>query len=96
MRRAARIDGNHIEIVKEFRGYPGVSVLSLAAIGKGVPDLLVAFRGVTWLVEIKMGKGKQNAEQIKFANEWAGCCAVVRNSADVDCVIKQMQVVDSL
>ena len=90
MRRAARIDGNHIEIVKEFRGYPGVSVLSLAAIGKGVPDLLVAFRGVTWLVEIKMGKGKQNAKQIKFANEWAGCCAVVRNSADVDCVIKQM------
>jgi len=80
MRRAARIDGNHIKIVKEFRGYPGVSVLSLA----------VAFRGVTWLIEIKMDKGKQNAEQIKFASGWAGCCAVVRNSADVDCVIKQM------
>ena len=59
MRRAAKIDGNHTEIVKEFRGYPGVTVLSLAAIGKGVPDLLVAFRGVTWLVEIKMGKGKE-------------------------------------
>jgi hypothetical protein len=95
MRRAAKIDGNHTEIVKQFRGYPGVTVLSLAAIGKGVPDLLVAFRGVMWLVEIKMGKGKQNAEQIKFANDWAGCCAVVRNSADVDWVIKEMQVVDS-
>ena len=45
---------------------------------------------MTWLIEIKMDKGKQNAEQIKFANEWAGCCAVVRNSTDVDCVIKQM------
>ena len=90
MRRAARIDGNHNEVVKEFRGYPGVTVLSLAAIGKGVPDLLVSFRGKTWLVEIKMGKGKQNAEQIKFANDWAGCCAVVRNSADVESVIKKM------
>ena len=45
MRRAARVDSNHIEIVKAFRKL-GCSVLSLASLGKGVPDLLVAVHGV--------------------------------------------------
>ena len=56
MRRAARTDSNHLELVKAFRTL-GCSVLSLAAVGKGVPDLLVSIKGITWLVEVKMPKG---------------------------------------
>ena len=40
MRRAAKIDANQPEIVKALRS-AGCWVLSLAAIGEGVPDLLV-------------------------------------------------------
>lgn len=40
MRRAAKIDGTQTEIVAALRQV-GCKVLSLAACGKGVPDLLV-------------------------------------------------------
>jgi hypothetical protein len=89
MRRAARIDSNHTEIVKHFR-YCGATVLSLAAMGKGVPDLLVSWRNVTWLVEIKAGKGKQNEDQQDFEKQWAGCMALVRSSEEVENVMRQM------
>ena len=38
--RAARVDQNHVEIVKALRDH-GAFVVSLATVGKGVPDLLV-------------------------------------------------------
>ena len=46
MRRAARIDRNQPEIVKALRQV-GAHVTSLAAVGDGVPDLLVGFQGMT-------------------------------------------------
>ena len=52
MRRAAKIDANQTEIVKALRQV-GASVQSLASTGKGCPDLLVGFRGVNWLLEVK-------------------------------------------
>lgn len=54
MRRAAKVDRNHPEIVAALRT-AGVQVLSLAAIGKGVPDLLLLHRGRLQLVEVKDG-----------------------------------------
>lgn len=56
MRRAARIDANHREIVDGLRAI-GAAVTSLAAIGSGVPDLLVSFRGRWHLVEVKRPRG---------------------------------------
>lgn len=43
MRRAARTDANQTAIVEALRKC-GASVQSLAAVGKGVPDLLVGLR----------------------------------------------------
>ena len=74
MRRNARIDKNHPEIVEAFRKL-GASVLSLAPLGRGVPDLLVAIGGVTWLMEIKYKKGKENDLQIEWAENWKGARA---------------------
>lgn len=89
MRKAARIDSNHTEIVKHFR-YCGATVKSLAAIGKGMPDLLVSWRNITWLVEIKTTKGKLTEDQIDFHKEWDGCMAIVRSPEEVEGVMGQM------
>jgi hypothetical protein len=77
MRTAAKTDGNHGQIVKALRDFPGIAVLSLAALGKGCPDLLVAFRGVTCLLEVKQPGKKPNAGQIKFIADWPGLVYVV-------------------
>ncbi len=52
MRRAAKIDRNHVEIVAALRGV-GASVQDLAAVGKGCPDLLVGYRGQNYVIEVK-------------------------------------------
>ena len=90
MRRNARIDKNHPEVVEAFRAL-GASVLSLAPLGRGIPDLLVAIGGVTWLIEIKSKKGKENDQQLEWAENWKGARAVVRDTQGVETVIKMMR-----
>lgn len=88
MRRAAKVDANHAEIVAALRS-AGCWVMDLSAVGKGCPDLLV--HGPTWpwhltLLEIKDGskppsERKLTPAQVKFH---AGCNAplMVVTSAD--------------
>ena len=90
MRRASRVDTNHKEIYDYFVRL-GCSVLSLAPLGKGVPDLLVATKGITWLVEVKSGKGKENALQKEWAENWLGARALVRDYQGVETVVKLMR-----
>ena len=69
MRRAAKVDGNHGEIVRALRRV-GCAVLDLSRLGGGVPDLLVR-RGRVWtLLEIKTPKGRVRQQQIDFAHQW--------------------------
>lgn len=75
MRRAAKIDANQVQVVSALRA-AGVLVLSLAALGKGVPDILCAFRGRLVLLEVKDGQKvpsarKLTADQVEFHKEWA-------------------------
>ena len=90
MRRNARVDKNHSEVVEAFRKL-GASVLSLAPLGRGIPDLLVAIGGVTWLIEIKSKKGKENDLQLEWAENWKGARAVVRDTQGVETVVKTMR-----
>jgi hypothetical protein len=69
MRRAAKVDANQEQVVSALRA-AGASVQSLAPIGKGCPDLLVAFRGAMYLIEVKQGKGKVNELQTKWHGDW--------------------------
>jgi hypothetical protein len=76
MRRAARIDKNHDDIVQALRAV-GATVQSLAAVGSGVPDLLVGFRKQTFLVEVKDGQAppsakKLNPAQVIWHHNWTG------------------------
>jgi hypothetical protein len=86
MRRAAKIDANHAEIVAALRKI-GCKVQSLAAVGAGVPDLLVMRGFRLYLVEIKDGNKPPSArkltpEQAKWHQEWAGAPLVVVTSVE--------------
>lgn len=75
MRRAAKVDANQEQVVMALRD-AGVMVLSLASLGKGVPDLLCAFRGKLVLVEVKDGAKAPSArkltpDQEQFHKAWA-------------------------
>lgn len=61
MRHRGRTDANQKAVVAALRA-AGCSVLSLANIGSNAPDLLVGFRGVTYLLEVK------NPEVVKTYN----------------------------
>lgn len=84
-RRAARVDANQSEIVRDLRKL-GCSVLDLSAVGKGCPDILVSRQGRSVLMEIKDGNKPPSArklrpQQITFHNAWQGEVVVVN---DVD------------
>lgn len=89
MRRAAKVDGNHSQMVQAFRN-AGCAVVSLAALGKGVPDLLVSFGGITWLIEVKMPKGTLTDDQTRFLAGWTGCHAIVTDQIGVEHVVQSM------
>jgi len=81
MRRKAKIDSNHGEIVSALRKL-GFSVLSLAAVGKGCPDLVLGKHGRNYLVEVKDGDKCPSArkltdDQQKFYQNWLGQYRVI-------------------
>jgi Holliday junction resolvase len=78
VRQAARVDSNHAEIVEALRK-AGCSVRSLAAVGKGIPDLLVGVCGINLILEVKVPGGKLTEDQIDFASAWSGQWAVVHS-----------------
>ena len=76
MRRAAKIDANQAAIVKALRQL-GCTVQSLAAVGDGVPDLLVGAFGTTLLMEVKDPKQPPSKRKLKplqeiWHREWTG------------------------
>ena len=71
MRRAAKIDANQAEIVAALERV-GCTVLSLAPMGRGCPDLLVARGMRTVLLEVKMPKGRLTPDQVRFLSWWRG------------------------
>lgn len=86
MRRAAKVDVNQSEIVDALRKV-GCTVQSLAAIGKGCPDLLVGVAGVTLLIEVKDGKKPPSAraltpDQLGWHGAWVGGPLAVVDSID--------------
>lgn len=86
MRRAAKTDENHQDIVRALRKL-GASVQSLAAVGQGCPDILVGWRGMLSLLEIKDGSKPPSArkltdDQVRWHAEWRGPVDVVYSVED--------------
>lgn len=87
VRRAAKVDDNHRDIVRGLRAV-GAFVQSLAKVGDGCPDLLVGFRGETFIMEEKNpaqlpSKRRLNERQQAWHRQWVGRPAhVVETLAD--------------
>lgn len=81
MRRAAKLDANQAQVVSALEA-AGATVQSLAAVGKGVPDLLVMFRANLFLLEVKDGAKPKSAQkltdaQAKWHQTWGAMVEVV-------------------
>ncbi len=79
MRLRARIDANQSEIIDALRAV-GAEARSLAALGSGMGDLLVAFRRRLFLLEVKTPRGQLTADQMMFHQRWP--VAIVRTVDD--------------
>lgn len=90
MIRVHRADDNQAEIVAILREV-GVTVQILSQVGGGCPDLLVGWRGVNYLLEVKSARGKLSLAEAKFARAWAGQSAIVRSPEDALKIIGLME-----
>lgn len=86
MRRAAKVDANQEQIVAALRAV-GATVQTLAAVGKGVPDLLVGYQGKTLLLEVKDGRRppserRLTEDQLAWHGAWRGGPLAVVDGVD--------------
>lgn len=77
MFKNAKTDANQKEIVNALRAR-GATVLSLAPLGKGCPDLLVGYNRRNILMEVKTKAGKLTKAQEHFFKSWNTPIEVVR------------------
>lgn len=86
MRLRGRTDANQSSIVRDLRK-AGASVLILSGVGEGCPDLLVGFRGLNWLFEVKDGnqppsKKRLTEDEEAFHLAWDGQVAKIETTED--------------
>ncbi len=96
MRRRAKVDANHAEIVAALRS-AGAMVVSLAACGDGVPDLMVGHARKTALFEVKDGskppsERRLTPDQLRWHGAWTGgTLAVV---CDVESALRALRAME--
>ena len=90
MKLRARVDKNHKEIVECFRKI-GCSVLSLSAVGKGCPDLLISYQKQCYLVEVKDTGGTLRESQKEFMRTWGSPVYVVRSKEECVSLLNQLR-----
>lgn len=83
MRRAAKVDANQREVVAALRA-AGASVQLLHAVGEGCPDLLVGYKGLNMLLEVKDGSKPPSAQKLtpqqeEWHRDWRGHRVVVNS-----------------
>ncbi len=77
--RRGPADANQSGIIKALRRC-GASVVDLHAVGGGVSDLLVGWRGENLLLEVKVAKGVVRESQSEFMATWKGRPPIVVRS----------------
>ena len=77
-RQAAKRDANEGAIISALRAV-GAQVYKISE--TGVPDLLVGFRGQTFLLEVKNDKGVLTKDQEQFFKDWSGGSIYIVKSA---------------
>lgn len=85
MRTDARKDSNQARLVDDLRKI-GATVEILS--GRGLPDLLVGFRRLNFLLEVKAPGGELTRAQSDFFRLWRGQAAIVTALEDARMVLK--------
>jgi hypothetical protein len=93
--KAAKADSNQKEIVQYFRKM-GVDVFHTHTVGGGFPDVVLGYKGVNMLVEIKDGSKPPSARALtkqerKFHAEWGGDVQIVETLDDCLELISKMR-----
>lgn len=85
-----KLDNNHHEIVDGLIQL-GATVISMAGVKYGVPDILVGYHGKNYLMEIKNNdtRGKLSESQIKWHKSWCGQVCVINSIEQAIDVITQ-------
>lgn len=83
-----RTDRNHAEIINALRKIPNLSVFSTHEVGKGFPDIVVGYKGINYLIEIKDGNKPPSARkltdaELQFHSNWRGQIKIVNNLDEV-------------
>lgn len=76
-----RKDTNQDDIVQVLRDI-GASVTLLHMVGAGFPDIIVGFRGINILMEIKTDSGTLTPAESYWQDNWRGQCCIVRSPED--------------
>lgn len=87
---AARADKNQPQVVQWFRQL-GARVHHTHTLGRGFPDLLVAWRGYNLLVEVKDANGVLTDDEAAWHADWPGQVAIVRTLEDVQALLESYE-----
>jgi Holliday junction resolvase len=81
-----KVDRTHGEILAGLRK-AGIVAYSIAPVGEGLPDIIAARAGQTWLLEVKVGRAKLTADEERFKVSWPGRYAMVRTVQEALAVV---------
>jgi len=92
MTYAKKTDKNQQEIMDALRKH-GAFVVDMSKVGKGFPDLVIAYNNTTILMEVKSSpKALYTKEQLKFIANWTGGTLVRAN--DVQSALRVLKMLD--
>ena len=85
MRARGKIDANQTAVVQALRA-TGMTVWITSQMGNGAPDMVVGWRGLNIMLEIKDGDNVPSAQKLtvaeqNFSDTWAGQICIA-NSAE--------------
>jgi hypothetical protein len=86
MTYARKVDANQADITAQLRRV-GASVQPIHTLGKGVPDLLVGYRGQNFILEVKDGaksasRQKLTPDEAQWHAMWRGQVLIVCSTSE--------------
>lgn len=90
-----RTDANQKKVVELVRKLHGASITSTHIIGKGFPDLVIGYKGINYLIELKDGfkpksQKKLTPDEVEFHLKWNGQIAVCESFEDILKILKNI------